>query len=371
MAIFLLNKTIKLIFYLKLFYLSLILFIIISTLSINLKNRGVMNDPYVMNPDLQNLNWDHLYQYQNGGQVPNYAPKAPPVDNPNIQYPAIHGLQNDYLQPVVHVVPKVQVPPKPLLTAKIHQETSKLLTKAWEMSTIIIDGDIQRPSPYAPQVVQPDPVAKKQEQNINVVYVERGGWNPPGWFWWMNLLGRNEVHHHHHYHHHNEEQNNQKNNDAILRLFLGAISLAGLLFLGYKAGQAAAEGEKIEKKVSSFDDMKKDWAAHKNCYSEEYQSTVDKIVKYMDSILNRDATNRTHRIALIVFGVIASGTALTGAVIASEALMAGGVIVGAGTGLGALFKLGYSHFSTASQDDAQAIREKLSELDQLGIAIQG
>lgn len=82
----------------------------------------------------------------------------------------------------------------------------------------------------------------------------------------------------------------------------------------------------------------------------------------MDILAQRNQTNRTHKIALLVFSFIGGGTAIAGAIVGSTPLMLTAVAIGTAVSIAGLFKLGYSCFSTRDQKDAEAIERHLVDL---------
>jgi hypothetical protein len=274
--------------------------------------------------------------------------KSAPVEE---QFPGYPQLPNateaqPTAKPQIHVLPSV-VPPKPLLTKVIHDKTVQLLAEARKVSGSILNRHIQPVQLGSTAQTQPIYTAP-----VHFDFSDRS----------VRVLN-SETHHHHHYH--GERHPNQKEDDTGVRVLVGITAFIGALFLAYKTGQAVAQGEKVQKQAVNFEELKGDWEKNKTCYDNQFQSLVDRVVKRVDNILQRRETNRAHKMALLILGLVACGTGFGGAVVGSGFLMVTGVGIGALAGVVALYKLGYAYFSTLDQDDAEEIDLDLNQLSQL------
>lgn len=270
-----------------------------------------------------------------------FNPSAPPMVLPSYPVPQ---PQYSYYAPVA---------PKPVLTKAIHIQTEKLLAKASEMSASILYGNVQNPPSYNPQYLQP--VAPKTAPTYNFDFSDKS---------WKMFNNETHVHHHHH---HGEESD--KKDDTGTRVLVGVIGLVVAGVAAFFIGKAIAQGEDAAEENQSVEDLKTRWDINKICYEADYQATVDSIIGRMDALSERNQTNRIHKIALLVFGFIGGGTAVAGAIIGSGALMATAGAIGAFVAIAALFKLGYTCFSTRDQKDAQAIEKNLIDLNYMQPAV--
>lgn len=273
-----------------------------------------------------------------------------PVQNQQQTYPT------QYPQ-TVHVPPSVMPPSMPLLTQAIHNATLGLLSKAHELTGSSLGQHIQRPPSYAPHAnashrVQPNSSAKQGSALMPPVNIDLSDRS-----WKM-------FNHETHIHHHDEKKDKEKD-DKTTRVIVGLIGLIVAFATAFFVGKVMAEGEEVKEEASSFEELKGSWGLHKNCYGEDYRSLVDCVVKRADIFLQRKQTNRTHKVALLIFGLIAGGTAFAGALLGSGALMIAGAGIGATVSVVALYKLGYACFSKLDQEDAKAIDQALYELQQL------
>lgn len=281
-----------------------------------------------------NYNFDAIYNYNR------------PQPTTPVLYPHITPQQSYY----------VPVAPKPVLTQSIHNQTLQLLSKAAGMSSSILYRNVQNPPPYNPQYLAPQPVAPKvTPTTYNFDFSDRS---------WNMFNSQTHVHHHHH---HGKE--NENKDDTGTRILVGLIGLAIAGTAAFFIGKAVAQGEDIEEENQSVEDLKIRWNINKVCYEGDYQASVEGLISRMDVLAQRNQTHRIHKIALLALTFIGGGTAVAGAVIGSSALIATAAAVGAVVTVAALFKLGYTCFSTRDQKDAEAIETKLSEISYMDPAV--
>lgn len=301
------------------------------------------------------------YNYMDGA-YDSYQPYQPyqPFQQPSVPslYPVLSPRYSAYV-PVT--------PPKPLLTQAIHNQTLKLLAKASEMSTSILYGELPPPPPaydpnmppppyipfpaYQPQQAQPA-APRPAPTTYNFDFSDKS---------WR--MFNNETH----VHHHGEESD--KKDDTGTRILVGLIGIVAAGAAAFFLGKTIAQGEEVEVENQSFEDLKTSWNHNKMCYEANYQATVESIMSKADALSQRNQTNRTHKIALLVFGFIGGGTAVAGAIVGSSALMATAAAVGALVSVAALFKLGYACFSTRDQNDAESIERNLEDLRKMQLAV--
>jgi hypothetical protein len=255
-------------------------------------------------------------------------------------------------QPFVYLSPQVMTPPKPILTRAIHDATLGLLSKANELTGAFLDRPTPRPPAYAPQAVHPVPVSKKGRSFMPPVNIDL---SDRSWHMFNNNQER-------HVHYHQGEKKDETKDDKTTRVIVGLIGLTVAFVTAFFVGKAVAEGEEAHEDASSFEELKDSWNTNKQYYDEGYRNLVDRVVKRMDGFLERKQTNRTHKIALLIFGLIAGGTAFAGALLGSGALMVTGAGIGAVASVIALYKLGYAFFSTLNKKDAQAIDDAMGQL---------
>lgn len=282
-------------------------------------------------------------------RAPAIQPNQPPAVQP-YQAPVVQIYQPPVVQPqqYVYLPPAAYLPPKPILTQSMHNQTKELLTKAHELAGSILKRE--RAPAFAPQQVRAVPQAQIPFRNpIHIDLADRS---------WK--MFNNETHVHHHYH--EENKSKKKKDDVALRLIVGLIGLTAALATAFFVGKAIAERDELKDEVLSYDDLKTRWDLHKSLYDDSYQLLVNRVVQRSDLILQRRQTSKTQKIALLVFGFMAGGAAFAGAVIASAPLMMLGVGIGAGVGVGAMFKLGYYMFSKRDEKDAKEIDRSLVEL---------
>ncbi len=292
------------------------------------------------------------------GMSPNsFVPQMPVQPNyPNLFPNHAQQVGNMGQAPVVHIAPQVQNPPKPQLTAAIQKQTQELLSKAWDMSQSILSIHHPRPSPYNPQaaVVQASPQQKKSAvNNYHFDFSDKS----------VRLFSnQTQVVHHHH---HGAQQANDKKDDTAQRVVVGLIGFVATIAAAFFLGKVVAESEDAQDEVTAYEDLKGQWQTNSKCYHENYQVHVDRVIKKIDAILARKATHRVHKFALLAFMAIAGGTAVAGAVVASDVLIKVAIGVGAVTTVAACFKLGYNYFSKREEKDAKAIEIELSNLAQI------
>lgn len=291
--------------------------------------------------------------------IQNYQgiPSAPCFDEQ--QPPPLYPVYSPNYQPYVAIP---FAPPKPALTQTAHTDTEKLLAKASEVSESILNRPAPKLPPYnpqQPQVVRPV-ITKPAAPVFNIDLSDRH---------WDMFNNKTEVHHH--YHDGEDKDSKQKKDAAGIRLLVGVIGMTIALVTAFFIGKSVAQGEDEAEDQVGFDKLKKDWNFNKVCYEYDYQYAVEEVLIKTDAILQRKQTQRIHKIALLILSFITGGVAFTGALINSVALMIGAVALGAIIGVAALFKLGYTCFSTRDKKDAQAIENSLAELNQKDIVITG
>lgn len=286
-----------------------------------------------------------------GPQYPN--PTAPALE-PDLQAvppPSFLNLGPYQPDPTYAYYYPVQ-PPQPVLTLAIHNKTLELLAKANEQVNRILGRQPATPPSYNPAAVIPaqylaQPALKSPQPSIHVDLSDRS---------WK--MFNNETH----VYHHNEAENKEKQDDTGVRILAGVVGVAAALAAAFFLGKALAGQEDAKEESLSIEDLKTDWNDNKNLYNRNYSALVDKIVIRFDSILNRQASDRVHKAALLIFAFIAGGTAFAGALAASKLLMTAAVVIGTCTAAAALFKMGYAYFSKRETKDAEAIDRALEEL---------
>lgn len=300
------------------------------------------------------INIDIKYNnYYEAGVYEVPVPSAPPLE-PTPLYPTYPVITpNNY----TYVPQYYQLPMPKVLTKAIHDETIKLLRKADEMSSTILYGKASR-SASCDSVYYP--VAQKAAAPTYNFDFSDKSWK----------MFNNETHVHHH-NYHNGNDSNEKKDDVGIRILVGVIGLIVAGITAFCIGKAMAENEDVQEENIEFEVVKGRWNVNKDCYAYDYQSTVDKIVLKVDALLQRQQTNRIHKIALLVFGFIGGGTAVAGALAGSATVMTVAAGIGACVIVAGLFKAGYACFSTRDQKDAQVIDRGLEELRKQTLIVVG
>lgn len=281
------------------------------------------------------INYNQYNQNQSqNNQFQMEEPTAPPL------YPDLNEKYSYY-------------PPRPPITQTIHNATLSLLSQAADVASSVLGEKNPDLDTYYSQYT-PQFTPKQAPTTYNFDFSNRS-WN----------MFNSETHVNH-----GEESG--KKDDTGTRVLVGLIGLVAAGVTAFFIGKAIAQGEEAEAEKKSFKDLKNCWESNKCCYEADhadYQAVVDDIVLKTDTLLQRNQTNRIHKIALLVFGFIGGGTAVAGAIIGSGALMATAVAIGSIVSVAALFKLGYACFSTRDQKDAQAIESDLATLSRMQVIV--
>jgi hypothetical protein len=286
-----------------------------------------------------------------GGVATDYAPSAPPMDPIYSPVGVLPSYPNH--TPYYQAYP---VAPKPAVPQQMYDQTLKLLNKAAEVSLSIL-GDDNNSTASSYYHSQAAPVVSKPvvAPNYHFDFSDKS----------VKLFNQET----HHTHYHNAEDSEKNKDDTGTRILVGLIGLVAAGVAAFFIGKAIAEGEDQEEENMSFETLKGQWNGNKSFFEYDYQSAVDIVVVKADAILERQQTNRTHKIALLVFGFAAGGTAVAGALIGSSVVMLAAGGMGACVTVATLFKLGYACFSTRDQKDAKAIEASLDQLRQKQILV--
>jgi hypothetical protein len=265
----------------------------------------------------------------------------PPYVPPQQNYPWLSPQQVP--QPVAQA---------PRLTQAIHTKTLELLAKADEQVAEILGRKPVAPPPFNPASQPATPASVVQPTVIPIVL----GSNDHSW-----KMFNNETNIHHHYH----EESSKEKDEANTRFWVGVVGTIMMLATAFFIGKAVANGEDAQEEHDSFDELSSRWNINRNFYDLAYQSTVDRIADKAGAIMKRREKSRMENMALLICTFVAGGVLLAGSLAASKALMAAGLVIGVGTAAFALYKLGYSYFSTRETKDAEAIDRALLEINGL------
>lgn len=297
-------------------------------------------------------------------------PSAPPVDD-RVSYPELYqGILDDAPAPVASPYygqqPQVDQPAfvaqyfqspaaqqQPRLTQAMHGKTQELLAKADEQAGLILGRKTSNPPPVNPYYGPAQGVQSAPSAQPTIVPIILGG-EDRSW-----KMFNNETIVHNHYH---PEGSEKESDDSGTRVLAGVVGLVIAFAAAFFIGKAVANGEDVQEEQSTFDELKGRWQVHKDSYYSNYQTIVDRIVTKTEAIMQRHEKSRTQNIAMLISAFVAGGALFAGALAASKVVMAVGLVVAAATTAFALYKAGYSYFSTRDQKDAQAIDRDLIEL---------
>jgi uncharacterized membrane protein HdeD (DUF308 family) len=238
-------------------------------------------------------------------------------------------------------------------TLEMHQQTTNLLAKAGEIMTSVLNLG-QSPIAYQTPAGYVRPVASPFTFNFD--------FSDRSW----NLFGGNktEIHHHHHAVDRRTEKEKEKEKENRNRLVIGVVSgIAGCVLMFF-LGKAYAQSEDIQDDILSYSHLKSQWNNNKRYYHSDYAAILDRVTFHVDRIMQRRESHKTHTIALLVFGLIAAGLGLAGAIFnTEEAKMArkAAVVLGVATIALSLLKAGYNYFSNRDKKDALQIQAALSQ----------
>lgn len=240
-----------------------------------------------------------------------------------------------------------------------HQYTVNLLSKALHISNSFIP--YRHPPSFNP--TREAHVFPSQTSNFpKVIYMKpasdynRRVFNPVTTY----------VSHHHHYHFepegkHIEKENERKKKEEKERCIVGLIGFVVACTTAFFIGKTVAEDESV-KEEKDFENLKQNWNYNKIYYPPNYQFSVDDIICKTEMLLQRKKTHHTHKMALLILGFTAGGTAIAGALIGSTPLMLISTALGIGTAVGSLFKLGYTCFNTSDLNQAKELQENINNL---------
>lgn len=255
-------------------------------------------------------------------------------------YPAAQGYHQPAQQPIYHVGPS------PLM----NQQTTNLLAKAGEVMTSVLNAG-QSPIAYDKPAGYVRPVAPPSIFNFD--------FSDRSW----NLFGGNRtvVHHHHHAQDTRTEKEREKEKERQDNLIIGVVSVVAGFVLMFFLGKAYAQNEDLQDDILGYSNLKSQWNQNKAYYDPRYASILDGVTFHVDRIMQRRESNKTHTMALLLFGLIAAGSGLAGAVFNIKEAKKGAVVLGVVTVALALFKAGYNYFSNGEKKDAQNIQRALFE----------
>jgi hypothetical protein len=261
----------------------------------------------------------------------------------NPQTPLYPGLY-DYQQDHQYAPQFPSAPAAPILTQTIHERTLQLLSKAHETANSILGSD--RVTPITSQRNQAASSVPSAPVFVNFSQPE------------YNVFSSRTVHHHHYGRGEGEDDSGKRTFAVIIGTVVAGVS-------AYLFGKITAENEEAQANEESLNSLEQDWKENQHIYTwqpngSEYIQRVNTIVNKTHVILNRQASNRHHKQAIIVAFLAAGILGVTGGIIASHALMTTGLVLGIGAGLFGLYKLGYQHFSQLDLKDAKAIEQNLN-----------
>lgn len=283
--------------------------------------------------------------------------------------------------PAADVIPAANVATVPtpvyakiVLSSEQHIQTDQLLSKAAQLADSILPRS--KPHAYNPYVVPPQAATTQATtpaapstifSRVSPIHLDLSDKSIRV----LNNDTRNETHVHHQSQDQQSEIEKQKQKEKNQRLIFGFIGVVIMATTAFFVGKAIAENEGIQKESSSneqsFENLKKKWETNKICYDFNYINAVDDVLTPTEEILARAQTRRVHHMALLVLSFIAGTTAFTGALISSGPLMTASLAVGGCVGVVALFRLGYTYFSSLDQLDAEAIERAFVKLNQLPV----
>lgn len=242
-------------------------------------------------------------------------------------------------------------PGQPSIPSLVHKKTLELLAKANEQVDIILDRKIipHVITPCCPAVVPQQPVLRPAVAPfLNVDLSDRS----------VRIFSKET-----HVHNDGDKSKKEEKDNTGLRILVGVIGLAVALWTAFSVGKEIAKQEDAQEKTEDYETLKSTWDTNRSYYNNAYVINVDKVVNRMDAINARNATNRTHKMALLALTFAAGGAAFAGALVASNLLMGAAAVMGACAGVFALYKLGYACFNTREHKDANAIEKTLYTLE--------
>lgn len=239
--------------------------------------------------------------------------------------------------------------PQPVLTHAKHQQTMALIYRAQGIVTSILPQP--KPPAYNPHMGAPVYTKTKAAPAVSAAPVV------------VNITDKSikmfnnettQVHHHHH-----GGQQQQKNDDTAGRWLAGIVGLIVVLGGAFLLGKAVTENEEQQEDIADFSVLKDQWSTNKVLYETDYQTSVESIVRHVENITGRKHTNKTHTIVLLFFGIAAGGSLVAGAVLAIQALIAAGLIVGTVVGGVAVYKVARHLFSSRDEKEAREIEKQI------------
>lgn len=242
---------------------------------------------------------------------------------------------------------------RPVITQAMNTSTNQLLAKAQEAASSILPAYGTLPFQQA-QMEQP----RANNVTATPIHVDLSRRE-------YNLFSTRTDNHYH--------SNEEQKDDTGMRTFA---VVAGLIVAGVSAyflGKAVAQNEDEQEGNVKLQTLKDRWVTNKGAYAAQDEVLVDLIDHVTDkttAILDRQQTNRTHKIAMVGFFFLSGAMAVAGGLIASNLLMGAGLVTGAAAGVFALYKLGYYCFSKRDTKDAQAIQQDLAYIAQRQMHLQ-
>ena len=268
-------------------------------------------------------------------------------------YPNIPPYYSSFQQP------QPSAPPfNPCPTRAMHTETVALLKKAHDILEMTAGKQTSAPSTHHSFM----PLGGRTGGQFTLPTLNFD-FSDKSW----KMFNRGDVHHH--YHDGKEAERKKEDNEQAVRVLLGFIGLVAASATAFFIGKAVAQGEEKEENKDSFNYLAMRWTAHQHLYQPEYQSAVNGMIYRTQSLLERNQTDRMHHIALLTLGFVAGGTAITAALVGSNALMVTAIGLGTIGCTATLFKVGYAYFSARDQNDRKIIEDNLAYLHQQAVAI--
>lgn len=271
-----------------------------------------------------------------------FAPQPPP----NPLYPGLYDHQ-EFSYPSLSMGTS-----RPTLTRSIHDQTLALLTKLQNLTNSILKYD--RPPAYAPNEGEKKVKSQSSIPPIHIDLADRS----------FRMFNHETEVHHHHYSHEKGDKGKEESHKNT-RLLIGILGTMTTFVMAFFAGKVVAEYEDRQEEFSHFDTLKATWNSNKNCYDDAYQFAIDNMVKQGEDLLQRQRTQKIHKIALMFLGLTSGVLGVVGAVIGSSAMMISALGLGFGVSTISLFKLAYNCFSRREEKMAHALEESLIHLDRI------
>jgi len=253
------------------------------------------------------------------------------------------------------------------LTSEDHEKTKELVTLATEIANTVLNPKTtvsQAESNIQTTVQTPQTSYGTSTSHISDSY----NVHAPTYSFFSPV---SHTHQHHHYTQIDTRTEEERKSDSDKNKQFWAILAGTVITLvgSYLFGKYLAQGETSGDERAPFDRLVKKWEESRPLYSERYQENVDTIVEKTGKILDRKQSDHFYKVVFAVAALATGVLLLVGGIVGSPLLMGTGLLLGIGTGAGALFHWAYRSNSEMNSRDAKAILEskaKLASIPEIG-----